>query len=94
TTLSIYQFGNQTALGLKYSSISSASTVVNNKEIDFLVADQPVLEYYKDITGCRLSGYGVRLGTTQECSSQGKRRRRSAKYNKKDTTFLSMGWST
>ncbi|XP_036072695.1 uromodulin [Oryzias melastigma] len=29
-----------------------------------------------------------------ECSSQGKRRRRSAKYNKKDTAFLSMGWST
>uniref|UniRef100_A0A3B3CW71 ZP domain-containing protein n=1 Tax=Oryzias melastigma TaxID=30732 RepID=A0A3B3CW71_ORYME len=35
-------------------------------EMDMLIKIMThVLEYYKDITGCRLSGYGVRLGTTQ-----------------------------
>ncbi|XP_011485577.1 alpha-tectorin-like [Oryzias latipes] len=76
TTLNIYQFGNQTALGVKYSDLSVSgsgstdyprnfSTLVNNKEVDFVVAVESVLDYYKDITGCRLSGYGVRLNTTQ-----------------------------
>ncbi|XP_024143349.1 uncharacterized protein LOC112155729 isoform X1 [Oryzias melastigma] len=76
TTLKIYQFGIETALGLDYSDYQQpntpstehpryTSTLVNGKEVQTLTAVIPAREYYVDITGCRPSGFGMARDTTK-----------------------------
>ncbi|KAF6735295.1 hypothetical protein FQA47_022073 [Oryzias melastigma] len=76
TTLKMYQFGIETALGLDYSDYQQpntpstehpryTSTLVNGKEVQTLTAVIPAREYYVDITGCRPSGFGMARDTTK-----------------------------